>query len=288
MGFIVVLGLILIGVFGHDFLSKEIQRISITLEGRLVSPAKGRELQGLMRGYFTSSGGSILLPIYKFFTPFYQEIRELQLRHGLRSKELLCGLRPWLGEDVQFEEKVQALFKNSIVQFLILSLFTWVFYFNANHSLGSDLSCKGFSILQVLGFLSFSFVYLHQKKKAFGGMEELLRRVLIFKSLKTVGLSMGEVLAKSKADQEMNSSQKKVKELGNQMMDLTKVWTKEGKSIDGELEEFLNELIFVRNEQCRKFELKLGALRFIHLVVFYLFGYFLVILGLIRQLALSY
>lgn len=273
---------------GHKKIESYLNRSFNSLKGLLLSLKDGRALQTGLRSYFSSGGGSALLPRYKFFTTFCFELRELQLRHGIPSRKIIFGLRDWITKDIQFEEKVQGLLQNSLFQFLILSSFTWIFYFNATSSLDCEIPWRGFATLQVCGIVSFLYVYQKQRTSFFSGLDELLKKVFLFQSLKKVGLSMGEVLIRSGADQELLSNDKEVKELSSQLSILAQDWTKQGRSIDAQLEELSNELTYLRETKRKSFELKLAVLRFMHLVGFYLVGYFLVILALIEQLALSY
>jgi len=252
------------------------------------SPKKGRELKLKLRDFFSGVGDSIFLPQYKFFNPLCLELRELQLKHGIGASRVLTSLRKWLAEDIQFEEKTQSILKNSLAQFAILSAFTWIFYLNAKYSLGVQSSWLLFSILQIAGGISFLFLYRHQKRKYFSSLEELFERGFLFKTLKPVGISVGEVLSRSRADQILETKDKLISKLALELLKLSQRWTSSGAQVDLELDELLGEINFLREERRRKFELKLGGIRFIHMVVFYLLGYLLVTLSLIRQLALSY
>lgn len=234
------------------------------------------------------TGAQNSLPQFKFFTPFILELKTLKLRHGLNSHLLLKSLRPLISKDLRFEEKIQSLFLNSIGQFFILSVFTWIFHFSSTSTLGPNSSWLAVCLLQVAGLISFIIFYQKMRLKSFRSIDEFFKRLFLFQSLKLVGLSMGEVLAKSKADQFIELPKGPLRSLGRQLILLCEKWTKEGYSIDSELNELLNELNHLREESCRKFELRLSGLRFVHLLGFYLFAYLLVILGLIRQLASSY
>ena len=280
--------IILIGILGHRFLEPLVLIVLRFYEGLIVNTDKGRELQSQLKSFFGQIDSSILLPQYKFFTPLCFEVRELQLRHGLSSFSVLNKLRPWISKDVQFEEKILGQLKSSMAQFFILSLFTWIFYLNARFSLEISSNWKGFTALQLIGFISFLLVFKKQKSKFFWEIEALSQRAFLFRSLKEVGLSMSEVLSKSKADQSFQILDPQIKNQGELLIKLCQRWTVEGCSIEEDLSEIISELDFLREERRRHFEVRLGALRFIHLVSFYLLGYFLVILELIRHLALSY
>lgn len=288
MGAVLVISMIIIGVLGHNYIESFIHLISRVLGNYRVSTSNGRQLQVGLRTFFLKPDGSKILPQYKFFTSFIFDLRQLQLRHGLSSRLLLKSLRPWLTKDVQFEEKIQSTLKNSLLQFLILSSFTWIFYFNATSSLECELSWGYFCSLQISGFISFLIVFQFKKNRYFNDLEEIFRRLFLFQSLKKVGLSMGEVLSRSQADQVMEVKDYKIKDLSEQLMNCSQSWVKTGRQIDGELEELSEELLYLREEKRVSFELNLAIMRFAHLVGFYLFGYLLVVMGLIRQLALSY
>ena len=288
MEIIPVVGVLFLGYFGHAALSKAILGGNAFYRIFWVNTKAGRKLNLELRSFFSGSEVQDSLPEFKFFTPFILELRSYQLRHGLSSSILLATLRPLISKDLHFEEKIQNLFLNSLGQFFILSIFTWIFYFTSTSSLGPSSSWPGVCLLQFTGLLSFIFFYQKMKLKNFSEIDDLFKRLFLFKSLKLVGLSMGEVLGKSKADQSMNLAKGPLRTLGDQLILLCEKWTKEGLSIDSELNELLNELTHLKEVSCRKFELRLGGLRFVHLLGFYLFAYLLVILGLIRQLASSY
>ncbi len=288
MEIITVLGILFFGYFGHPWLSKAICRGDDFYRIFWVNTKAGREMTLELRSFFMQKGAQNSLPQFKFFTPFILELRTLQLRHGLSSHLLLKSLRPLISKDLRFEEKIQSLFLNSVGQFFILSCFTWIFYFTSIQTLGTGSSVLAVGLLQVTGLVSFIFFYQKMRTSSFGQVDELFKRLFLFQSLKLVGLSMGEVLGKSKADQFLELPKGPLRALGQQLISLSEKWTKEGISIDSELRELLSELNHLREEKCRQFELHLGGLRFIHLLGFYLFSYLLVILGLIRQLASSY
>lgn len=288
MEIIAVLGFIFIGLFGHSILSKAICRGDAFYRAFWVSTKSGRELTLELRNFFMESGDQNPLPQFKFFTPFVLELKTLKLRHGLSSSLLLKSLRPLISKDLRFEEKIQSLFLNSIGQFFILGVFTWIFYFTSTSTLGPSSSWPSVCLLQFIGLISFIIFYQKMRLKSFRAIDEIFKRLFLFQSLKLVGLSMGEVLAKSKADQFIELPKGPLRSLGRQLIYLCEKWTKEGLSIDSDLNELLNELNHLRGERCRQFELRLSGLRFIHLLGFYLLAYLLVILGLIRQLASSY
>ncbi len=280
--------LIALGFLGHGKFEQALYGSLAIYRSFGHSPKNGRELKLRLRDFFSGPGDSIFLPQYKFFNPLCLELREQQLKHGVGSSAVLGCLRKWLTEDIQFEEKAQSILKNSLAQFGVLSSFTWIFYLNAKYSLGIKSTWLLFTCLQVSGFFSFLFFYRSQKKKHFSFLEELFERAFLFKTLKPVGMSVGEVLLRSKADQILDTKDKQISKLASELLRLSQRWTSSGEQIDKELEELLGEVSFLRDERRRKFELKLGGIRFIHMVVFYLFGYLLVTLSLIRQLALSY
>jgi hypothetical protein len=280
--------LITFGVVGHNLIEKWIHRSMTITEAYRVKLSNGRKLQGLLRSFFSGPDSSKILPQYKFFTLFTMELRQLQLSHGVSSRELLKALRSWLTLDLQFEQKIQNQLKNSLAQFLILSIFTWVFYLNAVSALECELSWEGFCTLQILGFICFIFTFQFKKIRHFEGIDEVSKRLLLFQSLKKVGLSIGEVLGRSKADQSFEITDKNTRELGQQLVAYSQSWVKTGRSIEGELNELSEELIYLKEQKRVHFEKQLAVMRFIHLVVFYLIGYLLVVMGLIRQLALSY
>lgn len=288
MGAVLIIVIILFGVVGHKYIESLILYFLKITKTYRVSISNGRELQSLLRPFFAQTSSSKKLPNYKFFAPFSLELRQLQLSHGLSSKSLLQCLRPWLTLDIQFEEKIQTLLKNSLLQFFILSAFTWIFYFNATSSLECELPWGYFSSLQVLGFLCFLLIFQHKRKRCFAGIDELSKRLLLFQSLKKVGLSIGEVLSRSKADQSLELSEENTRSLGEQLVKYSQSWVKSGRSIDEELAELSLELNYLREQTRLSFEKQLAVLRFVHLIGFYLFGYLLVVMGLIRQLALSY
>ncbi|MFT6070045.1 MAG: hypothetical protein ACJAT2_003301 [Bacteriovoracaceae bacterium] len=288
MEIIAVVGILILGLFGHPWLSKAICQGDAFYRLFWVNTKAGRKMTLELRSFFIEKAAQNSLPQFKFFTPFILELRTLQIRHGLNPHLLLKSLRPLISEDLRFEEKVQSLFLNSVGQFFILSGFTWIFYFTSVQTLGAGTSVLAVWLLQLGGLVSFIFFYQRMRLSSFGKIDELFRRLFLFQSLKLVGLSMGEVLGKSKADQFIDLPKGPMRTLGQQLISLCEKWTKEGISIDSELRELLSELNHLRGESCRKFELRLGGLRFIHLLGFYLLAYLLVILGLIRQLASSY
>lgn len=279
---------ILIGVLGNKFCEAFINRVLRYFKDLGHSPKKGRKLQMTLKDFFGQGGGSNLLPQYKFFHPLCFDLRSLQLSHGISSSAIMKILRPWLIKDVQFEEKLQSILKNSVAQFAILALFTWVFYLNARFSLKISSHWEIFTLLQISGIISFLYFYKKKKNRFFESIESLFQRVFMFRSLKSVGISMGEVLSRSQADQVLEVKDKDVRKQAELLLQICQRWTREGANIESDLEELVEELSYLRGERRRQFEVSLAGLRFIHLVFFYLFGYFLVILELIRQLASSY
>lgn len=288
MELVVIFFFILFGLLGHKFWFTYSQVILHFLKGFWVSTEKGRDLLAMAGGYYSSNGGSISLPQYKFFEPLMIELKSYQLKFGLAQSSILKNLRPWLSKDLQFEESNRKALMNSLMQFVLVSGFTWIFYFSSLETLGDSTPTYPILILQFLGFVSFLFVYQRKKQMVFLGVEELFKRGFIFQSLKGVGLSMGEVLSKSRADQNFELKEKDLRRQGEYLIALCHKWTKEGHSIEQELNELLEELSFMREERARSFGLLIQAYRFIHLIFFFLSGYFLLVYGLIRQLALSY
>lgn len=223
-------------------------------------------------------------PGYKFYGEVLQNLMSLYKLTGELNLSSIDELSRALNNDFKFEQKLREVKRSSVIQFLMTSLFIWLFVGGIRLIL--DLELPGWcyliiTLLHSFGFLAFTMSLKVCVNRVFGQSEELYKSLVSFQSLYTSNLDINRVIDESrilsldgfKLPLEIHSLYVRVKEL---VYD----WKTTGMSIQNELNLYEKRFNFLQEEQFESLTKLLKVIQFLTLCLFFLPSYFVLILSL--------
>lgn len=221
---------------------------------------------------------------FRYYGSILKKITMIFKRTGELNLESLDHLQKALSSDFKFELKLKELKRTSIVQFLLTSLFIWVFVFGTQYTLENELPrCCFLSIitLQLFGFAFYTFSEKVVYKKVFGTSEEFIESLICFRNLYQTSLDINEILSESKIlIQKKEHFPLRFKQLNDRVKSLVKKWKHTGENVNRELDLYESRMNFLREEQFEKLLKSTKVIQFLTLCLFFLPSYFVLILSL--------
>ena len=178
-----------------------------------------------------------------------------------------------LNSDFKFDQKIKEIKNSSIIQFLMTSLFIWLFVVGVGFILELKLPSWCYLtiiVLHILGFITFSLSLKLGFNRVFGESEELYKSLVSFQSLYSSNLDINRVIEEShilsldglKFPREIDSLYIRVKGL---IYD----WKTTGMSIQYELNLYEKRFSFLREEQFETLTKLLKVIQFLTLCLFF-------------------
>ncbi len=223
-------------------------------------------------------GSSIELHSYKFYTNLLEELLTYKRQFGISLSKILIPIRNGIKKDFQFEKKIQNELLGGIVQFLFVSMITWLFSFMVYKmvNLGSSFTTKMIIlVLQIIGLTLYCVIYRIQKNKQFRIFEIYFKVLFSLLSLMDVGLPSSKVLNNSNFHLIDEFQDKHFFIVNKKLKGLVDVYKNNGHQIKGDLEGLLEEIYFLQDERFEQFLKFLTLLKFSILSLFFLSAYFI-------------
>lgn len=225
------------------------------------------------------------IPSYKFYHHLASLLQSQKYRMGISIEVPLKELLSGLGKERGFTAKIRGQFQGSYLQFLLVSFITWSLCFAMSALLELELKMSQRIIilaLQLLGLLSFlcSFYFLYQKVfQAFSAFFELFYTC---RSLWSANFPIGEIgriMAKIQVRQT-----KLMKPLYAKFTQVMELGTTYGTVGDSDVTLLLSELWDLHELSLENFIRRLMVIKFIHLIIFFVSSYFLLLYFTLDQL----
>ena len=250
---------------------------------RINSQFKGRRRRGILyRGYalqrlLGEGRPTEDVPRYKFYTDLFLTLIRFNRTYGSPLKGPLSRLQQHLSRDIQFEQRVQGIRRESVAQFVLMSGIIWFFMlvagqaFELPRNIRVDMSV---AILQGMGWLCFYFLDGVLKRihlKWFAGVAGPLYS---FDSLLQTGLSCGEMIKISRIGEALDIFEKMFPRHHLRLEGMLRKWRERGAPLSEEWKLFLQEIWGQIEEKCGTYAKCLQVVKFLVLVLFFLSSYF--------------
>lgn len=230
------------------------------------------------------------LPDYKFYTKIVLKV-VVQLRQlGIASYEVLKSLKKGIILDQQFERKLSSELHASFLQFILTALLTYSFVFSCKKILTFPAVTQtilwggwvGLIAIHLIGILCFLFSYYWLKRRIFAPFTEYLEVLYGLKILERAKIPIAQILQQLPIHKVINSTAKIaiLAPLNFRVQQLLELAQKLGVPLHDQIDEIIEEMWFSIEQKQELFRRILSGIRFIYLIIFYVFPYFFLIFRL--------
>jgi hypothetical protein len=220
----------------------------------------------------------ILLPEYKFYTELIYNLVELSKTQGIKLKSYLADLKEVLKIDQKNQKKINHEIKNSYLQFISISLTTWLFIFISKQIIEINVSpylLFAICLIQILGFISFMFFIKKIEHKIFHCYSNAIKELLIFQSLIEASIPITSAIKTSKIGNGEFMSHQKFNEFSGYFFQSLERLKTEGGSIREDCKTTLKLVFESEEDDLTNFKKKVALLKFMHLALIFLPAYFI-------------
>jgi len=221
---------------------------------------------------------------FKYYGDILQKVVEIFKKTGELNLASLDHLQKGLSSDFKFELKLKELKRTSVSQFILTSLFIWVFVWGTQYTLKSELPTWCFLSIITLQLLGFVFYFMLTRvvlNRVFGTSEQLIESIIYFRNLYRTSMDINEILSESRI---LIQREEKLpfhfNLLHNRVKKLVNDWKHTGENVNTELDLYESRMNYLREEQFEKLLKSTKVLQFLTLCLFFLPSYFVLILSL--------
>ncbi len=217
------------------------------------------------------------IPQYKFYTSLLSDLIGFHQKRGISLRAIIPELRMNLTKDLQFESKLQSNILGGNLQFLVITMTTWIFIFFSSQMADIPLSFNQLIIIfliQILGVTIFNMSLKKLKVYTFNKFSKAIERLYLFVSLVEVGMPVSQTLSESQVLEGDLMIHKLFLPCASRLMNLVNRWKANGISPKTEVAEIIQELWHIKEVNFERFLKHLDILKFIVLAFFFLPAYF--------------
>lgn len=217
-------------------------------------------------------------PSYKFYGTFLSEMQKLIRLYGGSPKTVIESLKKPLLQDIRFETKLAQIRLGGIVQFISMSLMTWIFIIVSRLILNRSFELKPLAfiaILQVLGLVSFSVIEGWKRRQIFKGFDLAYEVMVTLIAILPIGISLKEKKEKSGVDRFLTHKElpMELERVRCNLQEAILQWQDFGKSIELTLNELLDDIRFAQEMAQSKLLKQMDGFKFLIAAVFFLPAY---------------
>jgi hypothetical protein len=220
-------------------------------------------------------------PIYKGYEDLLNFLLLTVRGHGGSVRAILDPLKKSLLQDLKWEKKLLAEYKDGIFQFVLTGIITWAFSLFASYLLEISLSFTSITmilIIQSLGIAFFHHFILLYERKYFDPLFLFSKKLIQFEALLKTKLSVQEILEESEICRiEISDLKADLRSMAYAIARIVKRWKNYGDCVSVEVLEIIEDLSFRFEQNFGKFLDTVKFLKFITLCLFFLTPYFLMI-----------
>lgn len=230
------------------------------------------------------------LPEYKFYTTLLRNLLAHSKQMGAPIKNTLFQLRKGIIADSQFEKKCQKGISGGLFQVLIISIFTWVFFFFSFSTVDRSfpLSLIGLILfLQVTGATLLLLLSNYLKKRDLRTFNQKFCALYCLQAYHQVGLPYSDAVNRSKIWGIFEQKDRVQNSLEERLNCLMENWRLGATGVKLGIEEAIDEVWFQLEEVYLSLLKKISILKFFILVIFFLSAYFLILFNLINFIFLE-
>lgn len=225
------------------------------------------------------------LPVYKFYHRLILLLNEQKIQMGIDITPALSELLQALARDRKFSKKVKTAFESSLAQFLLVCAITWIFHFFINYLLSlylspSDLRILG--LLQVTGLISFIAVFCLSFRQFFKYYPQLLELFYVCRSLWSANFPINQIT--HRLGTIALPTNKKFGHHLNKYQQLMELGQRYGTVADKDFDSLINGVWDQMEWEFEQFTKALILIKFLHLVLFFVPSYFLLLYFLLEKL----
>ena len=221
---------------------------------------------------------------FKFYLTLLKDLLYFSLEKGTPLSGALIEVRDVLQKDIEFLEKIKIEEKGSLLQFISLIIFVWIFIFMASYIASIQLSVEmKFIILciQFTGLLSFLFIVRLMIHKNLKSYDFWICRILSFQSLLNVGVGLDKCFP---SDLTKMNKIKPFDILWRKLEYSYKAALERGKPMRDDLQSVKTELLFARELNFKKWQKRLAGIKLIWLFLFFFSSYLICIASLFGKI----
>lgn len=224
---------------------------------------------------------------YKFFTALISELIQSARKFGTSIHCYLPDIKKGLIKDIQMDKKIFTLFLGGVYQFLLIFILGFVFVGIMMKQLDKSIDLFDLIIpvsMQIIGLLSFSTLYIYLRKTRFNDLFLYLFKLYQIRTLAQAQMPLKKVFKKVSPDHlsakgDLKFFKEKVFLIFSEMRNSGEVDTRD-------LDIYINELWQYIDLQFEKFNKELAALKLLHLALFSLGGYLVLLLQIFSTFSL--
>ena len=217
-------------------------------------------------------------PSYKFYGTFLTDMQKLIRLYGGSPKTVIESLKKPLLQDIRFETKLAQVRFGGIVQFISMSLMTWVFIIASRLILNRTFELNSLAviaILQLLGLVSFSVIEGWKRRQIFKGFDLAYEVVVTLIAILPIGISLKEKKEKSGVDRFLAHKElpKELERVRRNLQEAILQWKDFGKPVELTLNELLDDIRFSQEMAQTKLLKQMDGFKFLIAAVFFLPAY---------------
>lgn len=216
---------------------------------------------------------------YKYFTALINELIGNSKKYGTSITSYLPEIKKGLIQDIQMDKKVFSLFLGGIYQFFLVFILGLFFILSMTTQLRVALTSSDILLpvcIQFFGVISFCFCYVFLRNIRFRELFKYLFKIYQIRTLTQAQIPLKEVFRKVNPNE--LSSKGDLKFFKEKIMILFTDMKNKGYIDSNDLEIYINELWQYIDIHFEKFNKELGAIKLLHLALFSLGGYLLLML----------